>query len=140
MSATPSPQPEHPGTSPASDELGRRLKPMTAGILRQALQLYRARDPDFVGEYFPNVIARGYSAYDDVFSMDLRQAEALVPILEDSVRYFRTRAAKDQNRNVDLLTRKPLDPDFESINEVKAKAWFGALKDLRPVYRIGNGE
>ena len=122
------------------EQPGRRLNPLTAGVLRQALQFYRASDPDFVGEYFPNVISRGHSAYDDVFSMDQRQAEALVPMLEDSVHYFRVRAAKDQNRNVDLLTRKPIDARYESFNEAKAKTWDRALKDLRQVFRIGTGE
>jgi hypothetical protein len=111
---------------------------MTAGVLRQALQIYRAGDPDFVGEYFPNVASRGYSTYDDVFSTDARQAEALVPILEGSIHRFLVQDGRERGRNTHLLERTPLDPNFESSFAKKAKMWTDALRDLCHVYGLSS--
>jgi hypothetical protein len=125
-----------PPDIPNDSAPGRRLRPMTAGVLRQALQFYRAGDPDFVGEYFPNIAARGYSTYDDVFSTDARQAEALVPILEASIRRFLFQDGRERSRNTHLLERTPIDPNFESGFAKRARMWTEALRDLCQVYGL----
>jgi hypothetical protein len=73
---------------PTSGCKGKGLQPGSAGVTRSALNFYKASDPDFTGEYFPNVMARGYAMYGDVFAMDDRQVAALVPIMDDSIRRF----------------------------------------------------
>jgi hypothetical protein len=109
---------------------GRLLSPITAGVLRQALQHYLASDPEFVGEFFPNLASRGHSAYDDVFSLTQRQAEALVPILESSVRYYQRLDHREQSRAVHLIERKPAEPSSRSSFGQKAELWARSLRDL----------
>jgi hypothetical protein len=116
--------------------LGKRLPPISAGVIRQALDIYRANDPDFVGAYFPNVASRGRASYDDVFSMDRRQAESLLPMIDNTVRYFRKLDAKEKNRNIHLVERTPIDSGFESQFEKRVKLWTTTLRDLCSVFGI----
>jgi hypothetical protein len=126
-----------PPVNPDLDcQLGKRLPPISAGVIRQALDIYRANDPDFVGAYFPNVASRGRASYDDVFSMDRRQAESLLPMIDNTVRYFRKLDAKEKNRNIHLVERTPIDPDFESQFEKRVKLWTTTLRDLCSVFGI----
>lgn len=109
---------------------GRLLAPTTAGVIRQALQYYLREDLDFTAEFFPNIIARGHANYDDVFSLSQRQAEALVPVLESSVRHHQRLDGRERARNTHLITRVPIDPAFKSALAQKAEMWAGALRDL----------
>lgn len=113
-----------------SDERGRLLSPITAGVLRRALQHYLRSDPEFVGEFFPNVGSRGHSTYDDVFSLTQRQAEALVPILESSVRYYQRLDGRERGRNIHLIERKPIESSFQSAPGKTGELWARALTDL----------
>jgi hypothetical protein len=123
------------GPAPASEPMdptprGRLLTPITAGVIRQALQYYCHDDSDFTAEYFPNVSTRGFARYDDVFNLDQRQAEALVPMLESSVRRHQRLDGKERARNTHLIDRVPIDADFKSAAAQKAEMWAGGLRDL----------
>lgn len=113
-----------------TERKGKLLRPATTGVLKQSLNHYLARERDFVGVYFPIVASRGYATYDDVFQLTDEQADALRPILAESITHFYKEDARERNRSIGLLDRRPLDPSFESRAAKKAKLWSDALKDL----------
>lgn len=126
-----------PNRDPESnDTKGRALRPSTQGVVKQAIQYYRAHEPDFVAAYFPNVTARGYASFGDVFDLTDLQADALRVILVESIRQFGKEVARDRNRNVHLVDRTPLDPSFVSPAERKSKLWTEALRDLCGVFGL----
>jgi hypothetical protein len=128
--------PDSGESSQGARQRGRLFQPGSAGVTRGALNFYRAGDPDFTGEYFPNVANRGYATYDDVFTMDDRQAASLVPILYDSICHFWVQDGRDKRRNTHLIERIPIDPAYESSAAKKAKMWTAALRDLCSIYGL----
>lgn len=119
-----------------TEQKGRLLRPSSVGVLKEALHHYLVHDRDFVDVYFPEVASRGYPDWGDVFGLNDLQADALRPIMVESVRYFWKQDAKEKNRNVNLLTREPIDPAFVSFHARKAKYWTEALRDLCSVYGL----
>ncbi|MGA8302213.1 MAG: hypothetical protein WA691_05945 [Thermoplasmata archaeon] len=122
--------------TPPPEQRGRLLRPSTVAVLKQALQHYLEHERDFVDAYFPEVARRGYVTWGDVFGLSDRQADACRPILLESIRHFLKEDARERNRNVHLLTREPVDPNFVSFPARKAKAWTEALRDLCNVFGL----
>jgi hypothetical protein len=106
------------------------------GALKDALGFYLEREREFVDVYFPEVSGRGYVVWGDVFGLSERQADALRPIVVESVRHFWRQDGRDKNRSVNLLTRMPEDPSFVSYHARKAKFWTAALRDLCTVFGL----
>lgn len=119
-----------------TEQKGRLLRPSTVGVLKQALEHYLQHNRDFVDVYFPEIASRGYAAWGDIFGISDRQADALRPIMVESIRHFWKEDGRDKNRNVNLLTREPEDPNFVSYHARKAKYWTEALRDMCEVYEI----
>jgi hypothetical protein len=117
-------------------ERGRMLRPSTAGVIKQALNHYLQREPEFVCEYFPLVRDRGFASYDDIFRINARQVDALRPLLAESVLCFHKQDGRERNRNVGLLDRRPVDPGFESWAAKKARLWTEASRDLCRVFGL----
>ncbi len=115
---------------PTTEQKGILLRPATTGVLRQALNHYLAKERDFVGVYFPNVVARGYASYDDVFQLSDDQADALRPILAESITHFHVQAGREEARNTHLTQRTPIDESFVPRAARKANLWTDALKNL----------
>jgi hypothetical protein len=61
----------------STEQKGKLLRGASTGVLKQALNHYLARERDFVGVYFPQIVTRGYATYDDVFQLNDTQADAL---------------------------------------------------------------
>lgn len=120
----------------SSARRGEKLRPSSVGVLRQSLNFYLHKERDFVDVYFPEIARRGYATWHDVFELTDRQADALRPIMSDSVEHFRRQDARERNRNVNLLTREVLDPEFVSGPARKAKYWTEAVRDLCAVYGL----
>ena len=112
------------------------LQPSSRGVLKQAIQHYRENDREFADVYFPDVTARGYVTWGDVFGATDLQADALRPIMVESIRHFWKQDGKEKNRCVNLLTREPEDPNFVSYYARKAKYWTAALRDLCKVFGL----
>jgi hypothetical protein len=119
-----------------TEQKGKLLRPATTGVLKQALNHYLAKERDFVGVYFPLIVARGYSTYDDVFQLTEDQADALRPIMAESIAHFYKEDGRERNRNVGLLDHRPVEQGFESRAAKKAILWTGALRDLCSVYGL----
>jgi hypothetical protein len=119
-----------------TEQKGKLLRPATTGVVKQALNHYLAKERDFVGVYFPLVGSRGYAAYDDVFQLNDVQADALRPIMAESIAHFWKEDGRERNRNVGLIDRQPIDPKFESRAAKKAKLWTEALRDLCQVFGL----
>lgn len=117
-----------------TEQKGKLLRGSTQGVLRQALNHYLAKERDFVGVYFPSVVSRGYATYDDVFQLTEAQADALRPIMAESIAHFYKEDGRERNRNVGLIDREPIDPTFESRAAKKAKLWIEALRDMCGVF------
>jgi hypothetical protein len=115
---------------------GKQLQPSTVGVLKQALGQYLRNERDFVDVYFPDTSGRGYASWGDVLGLSDRQADALRLIMVDSIHYFRKQAARDQARNVHLLTRAKEDPNFVSFHAKRANYWTEALRDLCGVFGL----
>ena len=119
-----------------TEQKGKLLRPGSQGVLKQALNSYLAHEPVFVGVYFPIAVARGYATYGDVFDLTDLQADALRPIMAESVTHFLKEDGRERNRNVGLIDRLPVDPNFVSRAAKKAKLWTEALRDLCGVYGL----
>lgn len=113
---------------------GRQLRPSTASVLKRALNLYLQWEPDFIEAYFPRVTKRGEARLGDIFDLDDQQADALRPVMAESIQYFWKQAGRDKTRNLHLLTHEPEDPTFVSYHARKAKYWTEALRDLCAVF------
>jgi hypothetical protein len=114
----------------SNDRKAPRLRPSTVGVLKQALSWYLQWEREFVEVYFPRVTARGYVTWGDVFAIGDAQADALRPIMVESIHHFWKLDGRERNRNVNLLTHEPEDPRFVSFYARKAEYWTGALRDL----------
>jgi hypothetical protein len=137
MSAGTDPTASNLGGNPASfDPRGHQLRPSTVGVLKRALNLYRQWEPDFVAAYFPRVAERGDARMEDIFELDDQQADALRPIMAESIQYFWKQDGRDKNRNLNLLTHQPEDPSFVSFHARKAKYWTEAIRDLCRVFGL----
>jgi hypothetical protein len=119
-----------------TEQKGRPLRPSTIGVLKEALQHYLARERDFVDAYFPEVAERGYTKWGDLFGLTDDQADALRPIMVESIHHFWRQDGAEKNRRVNLLNREPDDPGFVSFPARKAKFWTEALRDLCRVYAM----
>lgn len=119
-----------------TEQKGKLLRPGNQGVIKQALNSYLAHEPDFAGVYFPNAVARGYATYGDVFDLTDLQADALRPIMAESVAHFLKEDGRERNRNVGLIDRQPIDTDFVSRAAKKAKLWTEALRDICSVFGL----
>jgi hypothetical protein len=119
-----------------TEQKGTLLRPSTIGILKRALAYYLEYERDFVGVFFPKVAARKYVTWADLFELTDRQADAMRPIVVDSIYHFRRQDGRERNKNVDLLARTPLDPGFVSEYARRADLWTDALRDLCEVYGL----
>jgi hypothetical protein len=127
---------ERPSDEQPAEQKGKLLRPSTTGVLKQSLNHYLAKERDFVGVYFPLIAVRGYATYDDAFQLTDTQADALRPILSESIAHFFKEDGREKNRNVGLLDRKAVEPNFESRSAKKAKLWTEALRDLCTVFGL----
>jgi hypothetical protein len=119
-----------------TEQKGLLLRPATTGVVKQALSHYLAKERDFTRVYFPLIIARGYPNYDDVFQLSDAQADALRPIMAESILHFHKEAGREEKRNIRLIDREPEDPTFEPRAAKKAKLWTEALRDLCSVFGL----
>jgi hypothetical protein len=106
------------------------LPPSVQGVVKEVLGIYKNREPDFMGVYFPVVTARGYPLYGDVFDLTAVQADALLPLMAESIRHFWRLDGRERNRSVNLLTREPMDSEHVSYYAKKALTWTEALRTL----------
>jgi hypothetical protein len=127
---------EPEGDRTTTEQKGRLLQPASQGVLKQVLQHCLAREPDFAAEYFPLVKIRGYATYGDVFELSDRQADALRPIMAESVHYFLKLDGRERNRNINPFTRAEVDPSYVSFPARKAKFWADAARDVCRVYGL----
>ena len=130
MTAIASPTDGETSGSDGSERRGTLLKPSTVGVLKDALSFYLQGNLDFMDVYFPQISSRRHVVWGDVFALSATQADALRPIMVESIRHFLKQDARDRNRNVSLLTRALEDPEFVSFHGRKAKYWTDALRDL----------
>lgn len=119
-----------------TEQKGTLLRPATTGVVRQALNHYLAKERDFMGAYFPLIVARGYATFDDVFQLSADQADALRPIMAESIAHFHKEAGREEARNVHLTERTPIDPAFVPRGTRKAKLWTEALRNLCEVFGL----
>jgi hypothetical protein len=115
---------------------GKRLDPMTVGVIIRALRYYQWRRPDFTREYFPSVMARGFGTIDDVYVMDYRQASALVPIMDESIKHFWIQDGRARTGDAEATRLHPLDPSCESSAAKKARIWTRVLRDICFVFDL----
>ncbi len=126
------------GVMVAPPRLGEHLQPSSVGVCRDALNFYLQRERDFIDVYFPEVSGRGYATWADVFGLSPRQADALRPIMSESIRHFWKQDGRERNRNTNLLTRERIDPDFISYFARKASYWTDALRDVCRVFGLAS--
>jgi hypothetical protein len=106
------------------------LRLESKGTLKHALQYYVEFEPKFSETFFPDAARRGYVVWSDVEQLSARQADALRPMLADSIRYF---SRHDERSSVRSL--EPGGPDSTpsaGSSELgrKAQLWTDALRDL----------
>jgi hypothetical protein len=99
----------------------------TTGTLKHALQYYLEYEREFVALYFPRIAERNYVTLTDVTQLSERQAEALRPLLADSVRYFRRR---EGHRTPPSSDRPHAAPSTNPEAARKAELWAAALREL----------
>lgn len=104
----------------------------TADTLLRALQYYLQYEPEFVALFFPDVAARKQVLPSDVEGLTWRQADALRPLLTDSVLYFRRQLEKGPGRSP-----PGEDPGSEpDALRRKEALWTTALRDLCAAYGL----
>jgi len=113
-------------TSPPEGRFGAE----TTGTLKRALQYYLEYEHEFVALFFPRIAERNYVTLTDVADLTPRQADALRPLLADSVRYFRRKEEKEPARPSpsSLGTASAADPATDLAR--KAQLWADALREL----------
>jgi hypothetical protein len=125
------PEEESPGIGTGE----RVLRSSSTETLKRALQYYLEYEPVFVKMFFPLMAERGYVVRADVGQMTARQADALLPLLVDSVRYFERQEAKETKR-MNLSTTRPEGSAIVSEVGRKAKLWTDAARDLCEVFDL----
>ena len=125
-----------PAAGDSPDDRGKQLRPSTVGVLKQALEHYLRDNRDFLDVYFPDTSGRGYVTWGDVLGLSDLQADALRPIMVESIHHFWKQDGREQARNVHLLTRQKEDPNFVSVHAKKARYWTQALQELCGVFRL----
>ncbi len=105
----------------------RRFGTETSGSLKRALQYYLEYERPFVEMFFPRIAERNYVTLLDVSGLTERQADALRPLLADSVRYFRRQEEKERGRTP-RSSREPAEPGAGSPS--KAQRWADALREM----------
>jgi hypothetical protein len=121
-------------TSPPEGRFGAE----TTGTLKRALQYYLEYEREFVSLYFPRIAERNYVTLSDISDMSDHQADALRPLLADSVRYLRRKEEKGE-------ARAPPSPDglhapSSATAEVarKAQLWAAALQELCARFQLAD--
>lgn len=107
-----------------------RFGPEVSATLKRALQYYLEYESEFVRVFFPRVAERNYVSLADIAEMTHRQADALRPMLADSVRYFRRQDRKVPSRE-DTASRAPATDSLENPDLArKERLWTDALRQL----------
>ena len=109
---------------------GPRLGAEALATLMRVLQYYLEYEREFVTMFFPEIVERGYVASSDVAELTARQADALRPLLADSVRYFRRQEAKQPSRRTPSTLEPTRDDAERSSTSKKARLWANALQEL----------
>ncbi len=104
----------------------------TADTLLRALQYYLEYEPEFVGLFFPDVASRNQVLPSDVDGITWRQADALRPLLADSVLYFRRQLGKGPGR---VPPGEGARAEAEALRRKEA-LWTAALRDLCSAYGL----
>jgi hypothetical protein len=117
---------------------GSRLGPETTSTLKRALQFYLEYEPEFIATFFPRIAERNHVTMTDVADLTPRQADALRPLLADSVRYFRRTEEKQAARASPPPggTARPPAPSSETLR--KAQWWADALGELCESFGLSN--
>jgi hypothetical protein len=108
-----------------------RLGPETSGTLKRALQYYLEYEREFVALFFPRITERSYVTLADVSELTARQADALRPLLADSVRYFRRQEEKE-------LARLAGASSASSEVARKAELWADALREMCASFKLSD--
>lgn len=109
---------------------GPRFSPEVNATLKRALQYYLEYEREFMTIFFPRVAERNYVSLADVAELTHRQADALRPLLADSVRYFRRQERKGPSRGELVPETVSTDPLENSELERKERLWADALRQL----------
>jgi hypothetical protein len=123
---------ETQGPTPES----KALRSSSVETLKRSLQYYLEYEPEFVAMFFPRMAERGYVVRSDAGEMTHRQADALCPLLLDSVRYFERQDAKERSKQV--RSSDPVQGPTAGLSEFgrKAQLWSDALRDLCEVFGL----
>jgi hypothetical protein len=121
-------------TSPPEGRFGAE----TTGTLKRALQYYLEYEREFVTLFFPRIAERNYVTLADVAEMTPRQADALRPLLADSVRYFRRKEEQEPARPSPPLYGTPGAADPTTDLARKARLWADALRELCASFELSD--
>lgn len=115
-----------------------RFGPETTGTLKRALQYYLEYEREFVALYFPRIAEREYVTLTDVSELTAHQADALRPLLADSVRYFRRKEEKEEHRTPPSPDGVPTAPAVSQDVARKTQLWAAALEELCALFELEN--
>jgi hypothetical protein len=122
---------------PTSDPTG-RLGPETSATLKRALQYYLEFEREFVVMFFPRIVERGYVTLADVTDLTPRQADALRPLLADSVRYFRRQEEKERGSRPPTPGGPAATSAVNSEVSRKAQLWAEALQEMCASFELSD--
>jgi hypothetical protein len=114
------------------------LGPEASGTLKHALQYYLEYEREFVGMFFPRIVERNRVNWADVSELTARQADALRPLLADSVRYFRRQADKERSRSEPPFRDRHGSDPVPAEGSRKADLWASALKELCDSFQLSD--
>jgi hypothetical protein len=114
----------------AAQERAIRLRVESKRTLKHALQYYLEFEPEFAWSSFPEVVQRGYVSSSDIERITEAQAQSLVPMLADSVRYFTRRDKKERAKDPATIDGDSGDLGCASEFAYKAQLWSDALRNL----------
>jgi hypothetical protein len=111
-------------------ERAARLRVESKRTLKHALQYYLEFEPEFAWTSFPEMVQRGYVSSLDIERLTEAQAQSLLPMLADSIRYFQRREKRERAKSPPQSDGGPSEPG--AVNELayKAQLWSDAFRNL----------